>query len=151
MIELKEQKAIPVLCIRTHASVGMLPQVIGEGYAKIMAYMETLGQQPSDIPYVAYYTLDMQNLDISIGFPVAKALPATQGIESSEIAPGLFVETVYTGPYSQMEKTYNDIFAWMQENKLEQSGECYEYYYNSPEEVPESELKTRISIRVKRV
>jgi effector-binding domain-containing protein len=146
-----EQEAIPTLYIRTRTPVEKLPQVIGEGYGKIAAHMTSLGEQPKEIPYVAYYSLDMQDLDIEIGFPQQKALPGGEGIEAGEIQPGIFAQAVYTGAYAGMEPAYNDMFAWMRQNGYEQSGESYEYYFNSPLEVPESELKTKIMIRLKKV
>ena len=48
-----------------------------------------------------------------------------------------------------MNGTSNYILTQMQENKLEPAGAAYEYYYNGPQDVPESELLTRISLPVK--
>ncbi|MDO9535730.1 MAG: GyrI-like domain-containing protein [Bacillota bacterium] len=41
------------------------------------------------------------------------------------------------------------MFQWIAENGYEQTGVYYEFYYNSPEEVPESELLTKIVMPVK--
>lgn len=148
-IELVGQEAQPVLFIRTRTAIEHLPQLIGASYGKIMRYLEELGEQPANAPYTAYYNLDMQDLDVEIGFPVAKSLPGKDDIESGEIPRGKYVSTMYKGPYSQMQEPYNEITKWMEAGAHEPTGVCYEYYLNAPGEVPESELLTRIAIPVK--
>jgi effector-binding domain-containing protein len=147
-IELQEQKAQPVLSIRTHTSLELLPKLIGENYMKIMSYLTELGETPAEAPYTAYYNMDMQNLDVEMGFPVSKLLPEKGDITAREIPQGKIVTVMYKGAYSGMEKTYNDIFKWISENRYTPAGVYYEYYFNSPMEVPESELLTKIVIPV---
>jgi len=149
IFELKEQEAKPVLSIRTRTAMENLPQVIGKSYGKIMRYLEELGEQPADVPYTAYYNLDMQDLDVEIGFPVMKPLPGKGEIKSGEIPRGKYVSCMYKGAYSQMERPYNEMFKWIEENGYEQKGVYYEYYYNSPQEVPDHELLTKISVPIK--
>lgn len=148
-IVLKEQSIQPVLAIRMRTTIENLPGLIGENYMKIMAYLNELGEQPAFAPYTAYYNLDMQDLDVEMGFPVTKSLPGKDVITAGEIPAGRVVEALYKGPYSQMEASYNEIFKWLTENNLEQTGVYYEYYFNSPDEVPESELLTKIVVPVK--
>ena len=69
------QPAQPVLSIRTHSPVGNLPQVLGQCFGKVIEYIVSLNEQPAGAPFVCYYNMDMQNLDIEIGFPVAVTLP----------------------------------------------------------------------------
>lgn len=148
-IKLIEQLVQPVLAIRTRTTIEKLPSIIGEKYMKIMAYLNELEEQPAFAQYTAYYNLDMQDLDVEMGFPVTKSLPGKDEIAAGEIPAGRVVEALYKGPYSQMEAAYNEIFKWLAENSLEQTGLYYEYYFNSPNEVPESELLTKIVIPVK--
>ncbi len=70
-IELKEQPAQPVLSVRSKTSVEQMPAVLGTVYGAIMQHLGALGEQPAGPPFVAYYNMDMQNLDIEVGFPVA--------------------------------------------------------------------------------
>jgi effector-binding domain-containing protein len=147
-IEVKKELAQPVLSIRTRAKVQNLPLVIGESYGKIMQYMDKIGQQLTGVPFVAYYNMDMEDLDIEIGFPVAEPLEGSAEIRSSEIPAGTYVSMMYKGAYSGMEKPYAYMAGWIEKNGYKASGIAYEYYYNSPQEVPESELLTRIVILV---
>lgn len=147
-IEMKEEKAQPVLSIRTRAAVRDLPSIIGESYGKIMQYLEKIGEQPASAPFVAYYNMDMDDLDLEIGFPVMKPLEGSDEIIRSEIPAGKYVSMLYKGPYTGMEKPYNEMMKWIEEQGCRPKGIAYEYYYNSPMEVPESELLTCIVMAV---
>jgi effector-binding domain-containing protein len=147
-ISLKKEAAQPVVYIRTHTSIDRLPELIGESYSKIMNYMQEVGAQPSGEPYTAYYTLDMQDLDVEMGFPIGKPLPSRDDIKTRDILPGQVASFMYKGPYSGMEPVYGEMFAWIAKKGLKPQGVYYEYYYNSPQDVPESELLTRIAIPV---
>ncbi|NLI91460.1 MAG: GyrI-like domain-containing protein [Peptococcaceae bacterium] len=148
-IELLEQQAQPVLAVKTKTRMEDLPRIIGESYGKIMGYMSELGEQPADAPYTAYYNLDMENLDVEMGFPVSKAFPDKDGVKAAEIPGGKFACSIFKGPYSSMEGAYNQMFKWIEENGYQSTGVYYEYYYNAPSEVPESELLTRIVMPLK--
>ena len=67
-IELKEKSVQPVLAVRKTTSIGNLPQEIGKAYGSIMQYLSELGEQPADVPFTAYYNMDMENLDVEMGF-----------------------------------------------------------------------------------
>jgi effector-binding domain-containing protein len=148
-IELSQQEAQPILSIRTRTSLEKLPQLIGNSYHRIAGYLEELGEKPADVPFTAYYNLDMQNMDIEMGFPVSRALPGRDDIKASETMAGKAALYMYKGPYSEMEPVYNEIFKWIAQNGYQPAGVYYEYYYNSPGEVAESELLTRIVIPLK--
>lgn len=148
-IELLEQKAQPALVLRTKTRMPELPKVIGESYGRIMNYLNELGVQPVDAPYTAYFNLDMENLEVEMGFPVAKAFPDKERITAGEIPSGKFACCIYKGPYAGMEQPYNAMSQWIEENGYQSTGVYYEYYYNAPNEVPESELLTRIVMPVK--
>jgi effector-binding domain-containing protein len=148
-IELVEQETQTVMFIRTRTTFADMPKVIGESYGKIMQYLGEISEQPAGMPYAAYYNLDMQDMDLEMGFPVAKPLPGKGEVKPGEIPAGKYVTCLYKGPYSQLEQAYNELFKWLQENGRELTGVYYEYYYNSPMEVPESELLTKIAIPVK--
>lgn len=148
-IELSEEKAQPVLTIRTTTRLELLPQVIGESYAKIMTYLAELGEQAVFAPFTAYHNLDMQNLDVEMGFPVAKMLPESGDIRARELPAGKAVACMYKGPYSGMEQPYKEMAKWIEDNGYTASGIAYEYYFNSPLEVSESELLTKIVMPVR--
>ncbi|MEN6390828.1 MAG: GyrI-like domain-containing protein [Syntrophomonas sp.] len=148
-LKIEEQKAQPMLCIRMKTSMEKLPAAIGEGYTRIMKYLEELGVQAQYAPYTAYYNLDMNDLDVEMGFPVGEIFPDKDGIKAGQIPPGKVVSCLYKGAYAEMEEPYKEIMKWIEESGHVPTGVYYEYYFNSPQEVPESELLTRIVIPLK--
>jgi len=48
-----------------------------------------------------------------------------------------------------MEEPYKVIMQWIDDQGHKPTGVYYEFYYNSPAEVPESELLTKIVIPLK--
>jgi len=147
--EVKEQAAQPTLSIRTRTSVQDIPQVLGKAYGAIAQYLGELGEQPAGPPFTAYYNMDMQNLDIEIGFPVSRQFSGKDDIRASEIPSGKVATCLYTGPYSEMEPAYNALSRWIEDNGYEASGVAYEMYLNDPDQTPPQELRTQIVFLLK--
>jgi effector-binding domain-containing protein len=146
-IDVFRKREQPTLSIRTRTKVEDLPVLIGESYCKMTAYLKELSEYLSDVPYVAYHNMDMQNLDVEIGFPVPAALPAKEDIQSGSIPASKVVFCIYRGAYRDMASTYGEMATWIEENGLKPVGTAYEHYYNGPE-YPESELLTMIVMPV---
>lgn len=147
--KISESIAWPTLAVRTHTPVAQLPQLLGQTYDLIYQYMLEIGERPIEAAYAAYYNMDMNDLDVEIGFVAAKPLPGKGDIISSEIPEGKRASVMYKGPYSQMEPVYQAFNEWMAVNNHTPTGIVYELYYNDPSQVPESELLTKIVFPLK--
>lgn len=147
-IEMLRKREQPTLSIRTRAKVEDLPMLIGDGYCRMAEYLKELGEMLSDVPYVAYHNMDMQDLDVEIGFPVSTVLPGKGDIRSGTIEEGNVVFCMYRGPYGDMAPTYGEMMGWTEKNALTPTSTVYECYYNGPE-WPESELLTMILMPVR--
>jgi len=147
--EIKEQKVQHALSIRKITSVQSLHQVLGEAYMKIMQYMGELGENPAGAPYTAYFNMDMQNLEVEIGFPVIKELPEKGDIKPSKIPAGKYASCIHTGPYSEIEPAYNILTEWVDDNGYEPSGIAYEFYLNDPDKTRPNKLQTKIQFLLK--
>jgi len=148
-IELTEEPAQPVLSIRTRTAVDNLPQELGKAYGAIMQYLNEIGEKPFNVAFAAYYNFDMEDLDVEMGLPVRKPLAGKGEIKPGEIPAGKHVSCFYRGPYNKMEPVYKAMLEWVNENGYTLTGASYELYYNSPADVPESELLTKIIFLVK--
>jgi len=65
---------------------------------------------------------------------------------------GIFAEAFFENAlkdYHILGAAYNEMTDWMQKNQCIPTGVAYEFYLNSPEEVPESELLTKIMFPLK--
>ena len=142
--ELKEWSAQPTLVIRTRTAVQDLPQVLGDAYCAIEQYLRELEEPPAGPPFTAYHNMDMQNLDVEIGFPVPRELPGRGDIQAGHLPEGKIATYLYTGPYSDMEPAYDALSRWIEENGYEPTGVAYEFYLTDPEETPPEEHQTQI-------
>lgn len=134
----------PVLSVKTTTNVEKLPILIGEIYGKIEEYLTENNEFPSDVPFVRYLNMDMNNLKVEIGIPVYKELKGNDEIESSFLPEMKAVYSMFRGPYNQLEPFYNEMIEFINENKLTPDMTTIEYYYNDPEDVDESELITSV-------
>jgi len=142
--EVSEPQARPALAIRTRSAASNLPKELGKAFGTIYQYLLEIGETAAGAAYTAYYNMDMQDLDVEIGFVVAKPLPGRDEIRASEIPGGKQVSYMYKGPYNKMEPVYQAMTEWMAANQYIPTGVAYEFYYNSPDQVPETELLTKI-------
>jgi len=149
-IKLIEQTAQPTIFVRVRTSVDKLTEVFDANFTTLMDYMSKMGTQPVSGPYAAYYNHDMQDLDVEIGFPVASILPEEGEIKTGEIsASEKTVQGIHKGSYSTLNQTYEHIYQYIAEHKLEQTGPHYDFYINNPDDTQEDELLTKIVIAVK--
>lgn len=147
--EVVEKPALPVLSIRTRTAVGNLPQVMGKAYGEIYQYLGELGEYPADVPFAAYYNMDMQDLDVEIGFPVSKPLPGKGEIKPGEIPAGRQASCMHLGPYREIEPAYTALMQWIAEKGYTPTGVAYEFYLNDPAITAEKDLRTRIGFLLK--
>jgi effector-binding domain-containing protein len=91
----------------------------------------------------------MQDLDLEIGFPVAKKLADKDNMKASEIAAGKYASTVHVGPYETMEPTYDALNQWIKDNGHEVEGPAIEFYFNDPGEVGPENTQTEIQFPLK--
>ena len=147
--ELINHPAQNVLSIRTHAAVPDLPTVLPQLFGAVAQYMGQLGQPITGAPLVAYYNMDMQNMDIEVGYPVAQKLPGQGNIQFSQMAGGKAAACLYIGPYDQIQRAYETLTQWMQAHSYEGTGVCYEVYLNDPAQNPPEALQTQIMFLIK--
>lgn len=143
-MEIKTIEPTKSLAISVTIPAENLSQTIGALYGEIGAYMQRKGITMSGAPYVLYHNMDMQALQIEAGFPVAEEAEEEGRIRMSGIPGGKFVHCIHTGPYAELEKTYEKVMAFIKEKKLETKEWMFESYINSPENTPPEELKTEL-------
>jgi effector-binding domain-containing protein len=147
--KLIEQAEQPALCIRTRTAVENLPAVLGKSYGAIAAYLGELGEQPAGAPFVGYFNMDMQDLDIEIGFPLASKVPGKGEIQSGTIPGGKLATCLHIGPYSAVEPAYTALTQFVAESGYEATGAAYEFYLNDPSKTPQDQLQTQIVFPIK--
>lgn len=147
-IDILDRAPQPVLSIRATTPAGGLPALIQEKYRAMAAYMNEMGVDLSDIPFVAMHSMDMDALDVEMGFPVKEACPGSGEINASLMPGGKYAFCMFLGDYDQLESVYAEMDEWVASKGLAHSGSVYEFYYNGPETPPEY-LLTKIMFAVK--
>lgn len=147
--ELNDVKEQPVLSIRARTSVSKLPEELGRAYGAILQYLGEIGETTEGPAFAGYFNMDMEDLDVEMGFLVPKPIKGKGEIQAGSIPAGKQVSCLFKGPYAEMEPVYNAMSVWIAENSLVPTGVSYELYYNSPMDVSESELLTQIIFPLK--
>jgi len=150
-IEMLKQPEQPILYIRTKTDMAGLPDVIGGGFTKISSYLKELDEMLTDLPFVAYPgydSMDENNIEVIVGFHIAKLLPEKEDIKSMMLPERKVIFSMYRGKYEDMAPLYIEIAQWIKDNGYEGTGTSYEYYYNGPN-TPEEDLLTRIVMPLK--
>ncbi len=113
-----------------------------------MQYLGELGEQPVGMPFAAYYNMDMQNLDVEIGFPVSRPLPERGEMKSGTLHAGKIAATLHIGPYDTVGPAYEALTKFVEANGCAPTGVAYEYYFSGPETPPE-QIQTQIVFPLK--
>ncbi len=146
---IEEREAQWTVSTRRRTSVEKLPDEIGKSFGKVQKYLAELGEQPSGPPYVAYHNMDMEDLDVEIGFPVNKSLSVSGEFQAGKIEGGRMATCAHVGPYDQLSEAYGALMQYMAENRSDASGIAYEFYLNDPDDVSPEELQTQIVFPLK--
>lgn len=147
--EIKEQDPQPTLSIRARTPIQGLPQLLDESYNKIISYLAERGEEPVGAPFAAYHNMDLHDLDVEIGFPVAKATEGRGEIQPSQVPGGKLGFALHTGRYGDIAPAYDALAQYVREKGYEPTGVSYEFYLNDPEETPQEELLTQIVFPLK--
>lgn len=147
----------PILAIRhEHINVRALPELIGQGFGALGAYIAEKSGVIIDAPYVAFYgmgddaKLDEDDMTIEITFPLQTAISGTDRFVCSERPSTIAAQATYKGAYDDgMVATYKMMIRWIQEHGGILTGLAFESYQSGPD-VPETEHVTVITIPFRR-
>ncbi|MBN2051774.1 MAG: GyrI-like domain-containing protein [Spirochaetales bacterium] len=148
-MEIIEREKQPTLAVRYRTPVADLPKTMGPIYGEIAAYMGKKGIPFAGPPFAMYYNMDMNDLDVEIGFPVAEAAAGEGRIFPGTLPGGRIARAQHLGSYETFEKTYTALTAFIKEKGLETETFMYEEYLNSPEDTPPEKLATNIYFPLK--
>jgi effector-binding domain-containing protein len=93
--------------------------------------------------------MDMHDLDVEIGFPVAQPIQGKGEIQASQVPGGKLGYALHTGRYGDIAPAYDALTQFVKELGYEPTGVSYEFYLNDPEETPQEQLLTQIVFPLK--
>ncbi|MFO7634873.1 MAG: GyrI-like domain-containing protein [Caldilinea sp.] len=141
---IETRPAQSTVAVRTRTPVSAMAAVIGPIYGRIMAYVGEMGAATTGAPFVAYYNMDMADLDIEVGFSVDRTLPGRGDLSSGALPAGDYATCMHIGPYDQVGPAYAALTAFVQQQGRTPTGVAYEFYFNSPQDTPPEQLQTLV-------
>lgn len=148
-MEIKTVQEQHTAAVRTRTPIEKISETLGACYGEVMQCVNSQDVQPSGPPFAIYYNMDMSDLDMEIGFPVAAMITDAGRVKAGTIPSGKAAVATHVGPYDTIGETYEKLSAFVKEKKLEPNGFSYEYYLNDPGETAPEELLTEIYFPLK--
>lgn len=148
-MEIKDVSQRKTASIRIRTTVGDLSRELGRGYGEIMGLLTAQGIRPEGAPFAMYHNMDMNDLDVEMGFPVASPCRGEGRMKPGTIPGGRTAVGVHRGSYDSMKRTYGEMSDFIKENKAVPQGLCYEFYLNDPQTTKPEELLTEIGFPLK--
>jgi effector-binding domain-containing protein len=137
----------PRTLLGVHENVKMadLTDYFGRAFEASAAAIAGQGLVPTGPPIALYHGMPTDSIDITAGFPVGATAVAEEGVVLTPLPAGPAVATVYVGPYDGMTRTYDEIAAWLQAEKLTPRPDMWEEYLTDPDTNPDpATWQTRI-------
>jgi effector-binding domain-containing protein len=143
-IEMKDRPAQQTVGLRTHSPVQQLPTLIPQTCDGVVQYLSQQGKPISGEAFVGYYNMDMENLDVEIGFTSAEPVPGNSKFTAGTIPGGKSASVLHVGSYAKLYEAHGALHDWMTKNGKESASGYYELYLNDPANTPEDQLKTEV-------
>ena len=148
-MEIKAKQEQRTASIRLRTPVVKLKEEMGKAYGEIAMLLGKQRTGPAGLPFAIYHNMDMNDLDVEIGFPVVQPIRAEGRMKPGALPSGRTAVAVHKGPYDKSEPTYNALMAFIQQSKAEARGLCYEVYLNEPDTTKPEDLLTEINFPLK--
>jgi effector-binding domain-containing protein len=141
---IEQQSPQPTMCVRTRAPARRLPQLLGQAFSDIIAAVTAQGGTVTGTPYVAYRNMNMEDLDLEIGFPVSRVLAVQGTVGPGELPAGSWASTMHIGPYADVGPAWNELQGYIRAQGKVPAPVGYEFYFDGPETPPEK-IRTRVA------
>ena len=121
-MEITTKPARQAATVRVRTPMEGLKEELAKGYGEIAAALGRQGIQPSGVPFAIYHNMDMQDLDVEMGFPVGSAIKPEGRVQPSSLPGGRTAVHIHKGPYETCAATYKQLFAWIAEHHKKIAG-----------------------------
>ena len=111
-IQLQDRSAVAYAAIRVRLSVGELGPALAKLWPEVSAWLDERGIVPAGRPLIRYHVIDMPELEISVGLPIASSAVGDRRIEVGELPAGCYAVLVHVGPYEELVQANADLQLW---------------------------------------
>ncbi len=148
-VTVKEQPEYHALTIRrTICFMSEFSDFADACFGKILHYLERLGALVSDGPIVCFHNMDLERLDVEVGFPVARAVEGNEEILAIRVPAQKVVTAIDQGAYEEQDPTLADLFSCIQEQGYEPLGDIWYQYLNDTNR-PADQYLTKMAVPIR--
>jgi effector-binding domain-containing protein len=79
-----------------------------------------------------------------------RTLESKDTIQSRKIEKTKYITGKHYGSYTELDKTYKKLYDYAKDHNITLADECFEFYLNDPNEVPEELLETEVYIEIRK-
>lgn len=135
----------PFVAIRTQTTSAQFGVTLQNVLEDIWRYLNTLESVTVGPAIARYHAVSNQAIDVEAGFPCAEQVPTREPIALSELPGGKAATLLHWGPYATLPDSYDELEAWMREQKLAAAGPPWEIYWVDPSQTDiEADQRTEI-------
>ncbi len=110
------------------------------------AWLRTSSVKQIGHNYAIYEKGSGESLLVRVGFPVSARFDASSTVSCYELAAGRAAHATHVGPYRELHRTYEILERWRRQQHLSVSGQSWEIYGDSTDDV--TRLETNIYLRL---
>lgn len=138
-----------IIYITDSCSMDKISEKMGEMYGRLQGYLGKNKAESIGMPMAVWHNFDAKNMVFEAAFPVAKEMPAADGVQSRTMPATKVLAVSHFGPYAAMEKSTEEIMAYMQKQGYEVAGYEFDVYANDPADVKPEDIETRMYFPIK--
>ncbi|WP_410659972.1 MerR family transcriptional regulator [Amycolatopsis sp. lyj-112] len=129
---MRAPQQIARLTVRT--PLGGLAELIGPGYERLFAALETQGVAPAGPPGTRYLTEDPEDIELTVELfvPVDRPVRPAGEVGPAELPGALLAATIHEGGYENVETAYLSLGRWIAERDRVPTGPAEELYLVAP-------------------
>lgn len=148
-VEIKELKQQSTLVLRKSVKEGEIGAALGAILPKVGQFLGSKKINPLGAPIARFLKHEGGAMDFEAGFPVPDGTQGQGDIVASSLPAGKAAVVTYFGPYEQLSKAHEFLKKWLQDNKREAAGPCWEVYMSDPSVMKAEEIRTDIVMPLK--
>ena len=111
-VRLQERAAVAYAAIRVRLPLGELGPALAKLWPEVSAWLDERGIAPAGRPLIRYHVIDMPEVEISVGLPIASGADGDGRIAVGELPAGRYAVLVHVDPYEDLVQANADLQRW---------------------------------------
>ncbi len=152
-VRVEEFPAVEALVSSLTGTMDQVSSLLGKCYGNVMVAIEEQKLQPQGMPFAFYSDYDPETgkYTMTAGMPVSSGGKNSGDVKVVRYNAFTAVKGLHTGPYEDLQSSYDEIIKYAEENNIALGQESWEFYLNDPAEVNDPTLlQTLIAMPLKK-